>query len=263
MMRSTDPRTYQHSPHRVAAMAKDFSAGHVIPAHSHARAQLVHAVAGVMRVTTEDGTWVVPTNRALWIPAGAVHAIRMYGPVAMRTLYIDPAAALSLPARCGVVEVPGLLRELILAATGQAPDEPDPSGRHGLIEALILSELVTVPSVPLHVPMPRDKRLAAICAALIEAPDRADTLDQWAVRVGASRRTIARRFRAETGMSFAAWRQQLRLVEALSRLAAGEPVIVVAQDLGYDSPSAFAAMFRRSLGCAPSRYFEPAISAHP
>jgi AraC-like DNA-binding protein/quercetin dioxygenase-like cupin family protein len=255
-MHSTDPEDYQRSPHRVVAMAKDFPAGHVIAPHRHERAQLIHAVTGVMRVATEDGTWVVPAQRALWVPPATSHALSMHGAVAMRTLYIESAAADSLQHRCGVVEVSALLRELILAALDQAPDRPDASGRHGLIEALILRELATVPGVPLHVPMPRDKRLAAICTALIAAPAQADTLDDWALRVGASRRTIARRFRAETGMGFTAWRQQVRLVEALSRLGQGEAVTVIARDLGYDSPSAFSAMFKRCLGRAPSRYFD-------
>ncbi|MEI9985493.1 MAG: AraC family transcriptional regulator [Aliidongia sp.] len=94
-----------------------------------------------------------------------------------------------------------------------------------------------------------------MCDALQKAPERNETLDEWADLVGASRRTLARRFQAETGMSFGAWRQQLRLIEALTRLAAGQPVTIVAQDLGYDSPSAFTAMFRRALGQTPSRYF--------
>jgi len=255
MSKTTDPADYQHSPHRVAAMAKDFPAGFAIPRHCHDRAQLIYAIAGVMRVTTDDGTWVVPPHRAVWVPAGEMHEIRHCGVVAMRTLYIDRAAAAALPQRCGVVEVLPLLRELILAATEQDPGRADPSGRYPLLEQLILHELATLPVMPLHLPLPRDKRLAAICTALLAAPETNDTLDDWADRVGASRRTLARHFQVETGMSFGNWRQQLRLIEALSRLAAGQPVTVVAQDLGYDSPSAFTAMFRRTLGRAPSRYF--------
>lgn len=255
MPRSTDPADYQHSPHRVTAMAKEFADGYATPRHCHERAQLIYAIAGVMQVTTDDGTWVVPTNRAVWVPAGEMHVTRHRTPVSMRTLYIARDAAPDLPLHCGVVEVQPLLRELILAATEQAPDAPDPTGRYRLLEQLILHELATLPAIPLHLPLPRDRRLAAICDALQKAPDSAETLDDWADRVGASRRTLARHFQAETGMSFGAWRQQLRLIEALTRLAAGQPVTLVAQDLGYDSPSAFTAMFRRALGCTPSRYF--------
>lgn len=252
---STDPNDYQRVPVKVAAMAKDFAAGHNTGEHAHERAQLVYAVSGVMRVTTRDGTWVVPTHRAVWVPPGEPHAIRMSGAVAMRTLYIAKDATTALPTRCGVIEVAPLLRELILAATDHPPNQPDPTGRAALIAALVLVELKSVPVVPLHAPLPRDPRLLQICRALIDDPARDEVLEVWAESVGASARTLARLFRTETGMSFGAWRQQVRLIEALARLADGQSVTLVAQDLGYASPSAFTAMFRRALGQTPSRYF--------
>src|SRR5258706_462401 len=102
--RSTDPDDYQHVPRPVAAMPKEFADGYVIAPHSHARAQLLYAASGTMRVITADGTWMVPTLRGLWIPAATTHEIRMCGPVSMRTLYIDPAAAPWAARRCQVVQ---------------------------------------------------------------------------------------------------------------------------------------------------------------
>ena len=61
-------------------------------------------------------------------------------------------------------------------------------------------------------------------------------------------------FLKETGLTFGAWRQRLRLISAVARLAEGQAVTTVAFDLGYDSPSAFIAMFRRQLGAPPGRY---------
>jgi AraC-like DNA-binding protein/mannose-6-phosphate isomerase-like protein (cupin superfamily) len=258
MLNSTDPKDYQRVPVKVAAMAKDFAAGHDTGEHAHERAQLVYAVSGVMRVTTRNGTWVVPTHRAVWVPPGEPHSIRMSGAVAMRTLYIAKDATRGLPTRCSVIEVAPLLRELILAATDHPPNRPDPTGRADLIGDLVLAELKSVPVVPLHAPLPRDPRLLAICTALIDDPARDEVLEVWADSVGASARTLARLFRAETGMSFGTWRQQVRLIEALARLAEGQSVTLVAHDLGYDSPSAFTAMFRRTLGATPSRYFASA-----
>ena len=77
-----------------------------------------------------------------------------------------------------------------------------------------------------------------------------------AKQVAASPRTLERLFQKETGMTFGRWRQQLRLLHALRLLAAGRPVSAIALEVGYDSPSAFIAMFKRTLGTTPYRYFE-------
>jgi AraC-like DNA-binding protein len=256
--RSTDPEDYQRVPRPIGAMPKEFADGHVITPHSHERAQLLYAASGTMRVTTQDGTWMVPTLRGLWIPAAVTHEIRMCGPVSMRTLYIDPAAAPWAAARCEVIEISGLLRELILEAMRQ-PVEYDTAGRDGLVMTLLLAELRAADRVPLRIPMPTDKRLLALCRALLDRPQDDDPLEAWAERVHASSRTLARLFRRETGMGFVAWRQQVRLAEAVARLAQGEPVAAVARALGYASASAFTAMFRRSLGATPSLYVRRAL----
>lgn len=244
----------QRVPRPVVAYARDFPDGHRIPRDRHPRGQLIHAVSGVMTVTTPHGTWVVPPQRALWVPPEVDHESRMYGAVAMRTLYVAPRAARAMPDRCCVVAVPPLLRELILAAT-RMPHEYDERGRDGRVMRLVLDELAASPAEPLHLPQPRDKRLRRICDALVRDPGDAASLGEWAARVGASARTLARAFARETGMGFATWRQQARLAAALQRLAAGAPVTAVALDLGYASPSAFTAMFRRALGRRPSDYF--------
>ena len=262
--RSINPDDFQTVPRPLAAMAKDYPDGWVNDWHRHTRAQLVYASSGVMTITTPDGSWVVPPNRALWIPAGVDHHIVMAGPVAMRTLYLEAryveAMAAELPRTCRVVAVSGLLRELILRAV-ELPMLYDESGPAGRIAALIFDELRLLPTLPLHLPSPRDARLLRLCRALRDRPADRRTLDGWGKVVGASARTLARLFMAETGMSFAAWRAQVRLLAALARLAGGEKVTAVALELGYDSPSAFIAMFSRQLGVTPSRYFAANISA--
>ena len=262
MAKSTDPQDYQRVPRPVAAMPKEFPDGFVIAPHRHERAQLLYATAGTMRVVAAAGGWVVPPLRALWIPAALVHEIRMCGAVSMRTLYIDPGAAPFLPRVCAVIEVSPLLRELILAAMDEPLDYAT-DGRAGLVMALLLEELRHVDTAPLRVPMPSDRRLLALCRALLADPDTDTTLEAWADRVHASSRTLSRLFQRETGMSFGAWRQQVRLAEALSRLALGRSVAAVARELGYASPSAFSAMFRRALGATPRAYLQRGGLASP
>ena len=119
----------------------------------------------------------------------------------------------------------------------------------------MLHELSCLPVEPLNLPQPHHPELARLCDQLRQAPATPLTLEQAAATLHTSRASFMRRFRRETGMSFGRWRQQARLLHALTRLAAGQSVLAVALECGYDSPSAFAAMFRRTLGQPPSGYF--------
>ena len=241
----------------LGALARDYPDGFRVLAHAHPWNQLIHAVSGVMRVTTPQGTWIVPPNRALWVPPGVDHALQMDGPVAMRTLFVAPESA-TLPAgTCKIVRVSGLLRELILAILAAAPGDAG-TARMAHIHALIQDELRQLDAQPLHLPLPEDPKLRAICDALLADPGRTDTLEHWADVTGVSSRTLARRFQQELGLRFTDWRQQARLAEALTRLARGTPVAVVAHALGYASPAAFTAMFRRTLGGTPRDCLPPA-----
>lgn len=238
----------------MAGMAKDFADGFVIEPHCHPRAQLTWAARGVMTVTAVRGTWVVPPNRALWIPAGTEHAIRMSGPVAMRAIYIDRIVAKAVTEECKVILVSPLLRALMLELVA-APLDYDEAGRFGHVAALFLDEIRALDAQPLHIPLPQDKRLRRVCEALLRDPGRRDTLDQWSLTAGASSRTLARLFERETGMRFVDWRHQVRLADALVRLAQGQDVAVIARAVGYEGASAFTAMFRHTLGKTPRDYF--------
>src|SRR5262245_35971228 len=157
-VRSTDPADYQRVPRAVAAMPKDFADGHHIAPHRHERAQLIFAVQGAMLVSTREGSWAVPPQRAVWMPAGVTHEIRMAGDVAMRTLYVRRDAATRLPGEVRVLAVSPLLRELILRACA-LPLDYDEAGPGGRLVALMLDEIAALPGVDLALPMPRDPRL--------------------------------------------------------------------------------------------------------
>ncbi|MGE0415962.1 MAG: helix-turn-helix transcriptional regulator [Acetobacteraceae bacterium] len=250
-VRSTDPGDYQAVPRPLAAMAKQFPDGFSIQPHSHARDQLVYAVTGTMRVHTEREAWIVPTDRAVYLPAGIVHAIDMRGDVGMRTVYLLRAVASDLPREPTVIEVSALLRALILALV-EEPVLYDEAGRGGAIARLILSEIGRAPVLPLGLPMPDDARLRRVCLALLADPADPRGLEGWAEMAGASARTLARLFEREVGVGFIAWRQRVRFHSAMESLARGETVARVAARHGYRSTSAFTAAFRRTMGVAPS-----------
>lgn len=230
--------------------------------HSHAEAQLIYAISGIVSVTTDQGSWVVPPSRAVWVPAGIEHETRSHAAVKFRALSIEAAAARNLPEGCAVVDVTPLLRELILrlAELGQTPMDAE---YVRALTHLVLCELGVLPVQPLNLPMPRHERLARLCEELRNQPALEISLEQAAARLGMSRSSFMRLFARETHMSFGRWRQQARLLAALPLLAEGRSVLTVALECGYDSASAFSAMFRRSFGRSPSEYFQSHGSATP
>jgi AraC-like DNA-binding protein/quercetin dioxygenase-like cupin family protein len=254
--KSTHHRDYQNTPHPIAAMAIDYADGFSNAPHSHPRAQLLFAMSGIMKVNTGEGTWVVPPSRAVWIPPGQIHWLTAVGALKIRTAYIDAVLARSegLPDVCRVVEVSPLLRELLIRATS-IPNDYDWNSGDGLIMRLIVSEIRPKPALPLSLALPADPRARRVCEGIMADPADDRPLEDWARVAGISGRTLNRIMTVEAGLSFGRWRQRARLLAALESLARGEPVLNVALDLGYESPSAFTAMFRRELGAVPSRYF--------
>jgi AraC-like DNA-binding protein len=207
-----------------------------------------------MTVTTEKGIWVIPPWRAVWIPAGTEHYIQSSENVAMRSIFVDPGMHTGLQSCC-VVGVTPLLRELILHAV-KLPRVYEIGGPDERIMLVLLEQLEVLPVAALCLPMPRDRRLMKIARALLDNPADQRSLSDWAHEVGAGTRTLSRLFPQETGMRFRNWQQQVRLLEALRLLAAGNPVTNVAFDVGYDSPRAFVSMFKQALGRTPGQYFE-------
>jgi AraC-like DNA-binding protein len=241
-------------PEPIVCKATNYAAGHVIEPHKHLRGQLVYAEHGVVMLVAEGGSWIVPPTRAVWIPAGTLHNLRCIGAVRMRSVYLRPYVTPHLHAHAQAVGVSPLLRELILAAVAVVPPYAADS-RDGRVMQLLLDELQALPVLPLHLPQPADPRLRRICRRLVARLDDASTLADWAAELAVDVKTIQRLFARETGMTFGQWRQQARLLHALERLALGDKVVDVAMALGYDSPSAFATMFKRQFGKTPSAFF--------
>lgn len=253
--RSKKADDLQSASPAIVALARDDEQGYVVEPQQHPRGQLLYAVEGVMRVRTPEGMWIIPPRRALWIPAGVVHEVTMLTRVSMRTIYIKAAKAAKFGATCRLIEVSGLLRELILALL-EEPVEYPAEGRGGYLANLILFEINRAPHVPIEIPWPRDRRLTAVCEAIIENPGLQRSLEDWADIAGASTRTLIRLFQRETGLHFRHWVQQVHLAEALCCLTRHESIGEIARKLGYASPSAFTSMFRRVLGVSPNQYLK-------
>ncbi len=236
--------------HPIRVRSRPMPAGVRIARHTHAWAQVAYASRGVLRVGTSGTTWMVPPSRAIWVPPYVLHEVTIVEEAFLRTLYVNETVVPPGLDACRVVEVSGLLREVIasLDTPGLPPD------RERLLGSLALDEITRSQPLPLSVPMPTEKRLRALCEAVLADPANTESLERWASTAGASTRTIARLFRQELGVSFSQWRQQAVLARAIPLLSQGRPLSHVARELGYQSQSAFSAMFRRAFGESPRAF---------
>lgn len=221
--------------------------------HRHPRGQLSGLRRGVWTIGTDAGTWVVPADHAVWLPPHQPHSGWTHGAVDGWSCYIGEAACARLPDRPRAIRASGLLREAVLRASGWQGVVLDEAQL--CIAQVILNEISTAAVEPFGLPMPRDARLLRLARALLEQPGDRRGMAQWATWAGVSERTLSRLFVVETGFSYTAWRQRARLMRALELLAEDVAVTTVAFELGYDSVSAFIALFKRTLGVTPSAYF--------
>jgi len=265
------PRGYAPTAERpVRAKARHLAPDTEIQPHSHPWAQVAISISGVARITAGLGTYLVPAWRAVWIPPAIEHVVAVVEAAELRTLYIHQEADAPGPGvgreqreawkTCRVLEVSPLLREVVMQmdvemdGSAGRPSAEVLAREHRLGE-LALDELRRAAPLRLGIDLPADKRLRALCEAIIAEPSRHGTLQGWAAETGASARTVARLFRHELGSSFGSWRQQVLLARALTLAARGLPMGLIAAELGYASASAFTAMVKRSVGAPPGRFF--------
>lgn len=225
--------------------------------HQHPWPQLTFSTRGVIRLSTEDGSYIVPPSRALWVPADMPHSITLIEDAELRTVYLHGWMAPTWP-QCEVLEISPLLRALMLALDttpdDQAGADPHAAQRERWIAPLLVDELERATQIRIDVPLPADKRLRQLCETLLRNPAARATLAERAAAIGASERTVARMFRDQLGMSWQAWRQQAVLAHALPLLARGMPVSQVAAASGYATDSAFCAMFKLATGQSPTAF---------
>ena len=244
----------------MRSLASNYASGYRIEPHQHPWHQLLFASSGAMTVSTARSSWMIPTGRAVFIPARSAHEIRMWGRVEMRTLYF----ALPLTSfdgfagtnECSVIRVRPLLRELILCAVermGLDSRVAHDARMIGLLEDEVKSAIETAGDPALTLPMPSDERALALAHRVLEQPLSGEGVRELAQQHGVARRTLERRFRDETGMSFGMWRQKARLLDSIRLLAEGKSVTDAALDTGYSSVSAFIAAFKNTFGYTPGR----------
>lgn len=210
----------------------------------------IYAVDGLLEVRTGDLRRLVPSDRAVWIPAGTACMTRLRAPVTMRSLYFAPGVLHPAP-RSKTVLVSPLLRELIQEVTRLgALDRALP--RHRRLLGVLLDAIADAPEAKLEVPTPTDPRARRFAEAVIANPADRRTSASVATSVGASLRTLERCFSTETGLTLGQWRRRVRLFHAVECLARGASATDAALEAGYQSLSAFSQAFAQQFGRTPT-----------
>lgn len=219
--------------------------------HAHDFGQLISAASGSMYVGTPDRVLLLSPAMVLWIPPDVEHWMRYGSRDEMRYVDVNKDESRELGLECRIMSVTPLLKAL-MSSTMPELQMGRQIEHNAAVHDLLRHELISAPDVSLSIVMPQDKRVAFITEAAFNDPCDIDSVSSWLAGVSASRKTIERVFVAETGMPPSRWLRQVRMLHAISRLAAGEKVSMVAQDMGYASSSAFSYMFRQTIGRSPS-----------
>lgn len=238
----------------VISMILEVSNARSAAPHSHPRGQILFLSKGVMKLVCDNDVWVVPPLQAVWIAPNIMHNVFFSGDVILKTFFIDPEYCGNLPKNCAVLKVSPLFKELMNRAS-DINNQYSLNDSNFRIMLVLIDEIANAPHTMLHLPYSKDKRLQRIMDILVNNPADSRDISDFAEIACASARTIARLFVKETGFNYGAWRKRLLLQAAIEKLGVGESVTNVAIDLGYNSVSAFIDMFKRELGCTPSKYF--------
>lgn len=249
----------RHLPRPVYGQERALPNQAIARPHKHPWIQFSYALQGVIEVRTRTGRFMAPPQQAVWVPATLEHGVRCSPDAQIRSLYIDPAALENVPDECKVVAVNSLLRELIRSFSALPVLYPE-QGPESRLVAVLLDQLAAAPDSGLILPWPHEARLQALCASLQSDPGAQTRLADFAVRYQTSEKTLTRLFKQETGLSFRAWRQRLRIMSALPLLERQERVTDVALACGYDSMSAFVVAFKDLMGVTPGEFLRSSVS---
>jgi AraC-like DNA-binding protein len=247
----------EHSSRRLIVQPRTLRKGSFNPPHRHNYGQLIYAISGLLILRSALGIWMVPNGRGVWVPPLMEHSLEVLADSEMRCAYLDGDLSGRIRGRCTVVAVTPLLRELILYVADNAPplEEEIESSLGTLISAIVDKAITSA----FEIPTPKEPGLLTIFRQLIDNPGDNRSCSEWADAAGTTERSMCRHLKKETGMTFRIWKQQIRLLMSLEKLAKGEPVTNVAMDVGYKTTSAFITAFRQTFGTTPNIYFRETL----
>jgi AraC-like DNA-binding protein len=221
--------------------------------HVHAEGQLAFIETGLLQVNAGGYLYLAGGQLAIWVPSGAPHA-SLSNRTRMISLFVPPTAVETMPQRVTTVSPPAPLRSLVAWLADEFTTSP--AEAPVLLAAAIALMRKSAPALrPLGVCSMLSKGLSQIADALTGTPDDGRKMEDWARCLGISARSLLRRVRSETGLSWRDWRRQLVLDWAARELISTQSdVTSIALGAGYATPSAFAAAFKERCGVSPSAW---------
>ena len=258
-MKNRTAKHFQEAPFTEALPAPIFFRSAWMPAeatypwHRHAWGEFVYSFSGVMEVKLADRHYLAPPQYGIWLPPEVEHVGMNRYEACHCSLYIAPPYSQQLPASTCALSVGPLLKSLLDHLRRHPPGLPRTEEETRLLR-VVLDQLAAAPCAGSYLPASQDPLLEPLLSALQANPADNRPLGALAQVVNTTERTLMRRCQRELGMSFAEWRQRLRVVKAMSLLETGSKVETVALDLGYASASAFITMFRRMTRMTPDEF---------
>lgn len=223
------------------------------PMERHTWGQFVYSLAGVIELTVQSSRYTAPPDFGVWLPPGTEHLAWAGDETSYFLLDIEPDLCGRLPSKACALAVSPIAKAIILDLKNREVRNPQDEDDGRLIQVLI-DQLSASSPAENFLPMSNDRALKKVLEALCKNPGDSRTLVEWALHVHSTERTLARRCKRDLGMSFADWRQRLRISRALSMLSEGLTVQSIAPKLGYGTTSAFIAMFQKAIGVTPNEF---------
>jgi AraC-like DNA-binding protein len=223
-------------------------------AHQHPEGQLSVVADGLLIISVEGASLMLPPRRIGWIPPETVHAGASYGTRMGWVAYLHRSLCARLPKRPTIFKLTPLTEALFARICDVGVNQTIDGAPASKLIDVLLDELKSAENEELQLPIPADPRLAGLAAMLIQDPSDCRSLNDFARSIGFSERSLSRHFREETKMSFVEWRTMARMKRALEQMAEGCSVTDTAIAVGYDSVSSFIVQFRRTFGTTPALY---------
>lgn len=223
------------------------------PTHRHDWGEFVYSFSGVMEVELQDHHFLAPPQYGIWLPPGVEHRGMNRYEACHCSLYVAAELTEALPRMACALTVSPLLRALLDHFRQHSAGSAKTEQEQRLLQVAV-DQLGSAEVAGSYLPSSQDPLLEPVLRTLQGNPGDPRSLAELAQAVHTTERTLMRRSQRELGMTLSEWRQRLCVLSAMPPLEAGESVENIAHDLGYNSVSAFIAMFRRMMGVTPDEY---------